>query len=170
MRGRGPSARSPCKFNNVLKPRSHININGFPTLRLQLSGDSFPKSFRELFDILSQQLIGKSDSETRKKERKERAGRDQERKAWRQRRALGWAGLGGAGRTGSPWHRQLLGHMQHHARPFLKSLLFERIRHSQLEEAGPGPHLPSAEFASINPSGRGPDRLPSPVESPRKAG
>lgn len=49
----------------------------FPTLRLQLSEGGCPKSFRELFDILSQQLTGKSDSETGKKKRKgwERPGK-----------------------------------------------------------------------------------------------
>lgn len=85
-----------------------------------------------------------------RKKKKEGLGetREEDREPWK---AL-WGRRGG--RTVVPWQWQLLSHMQHHARSHLKRLLSERIRCSQLEAAGPGPHLPKAEFASINPSVR----------------
>lgn len=90
------SAGAPCKFNNVLKSWSHINRNVFPTLRLQLSGGGFQKSFRELFDRLSRRLIGKSDSEARTKEEKEELGGDGEEEEGRK----------GGPRWGRSRHRQ----------------------------------------------------------------
>lgn len=83
----------------------------FPTPRLQLSGGGFQKSFRELFDILTRWLIGKSDSEARTKEEKEELGGARGRREREERGALVGAGPGVGGRD-SPQ-----GDCQSHAAP-----------------------------------------------------
>ena len=93
--GRGYSVSSPCKFNTALKSWPPININVFPTPRFQAPEGVFQKSFRELLDILSSQLTGKSDSETRKKEEKEGLGEArEERKGDQKGPGGGWSWAG----------------------------------------------------------------------------
>lgn len=73
----------------------------FPTPRLQLSGGGFQKSFRELFDILTRWLIGKSDSKARTKEEKEELGGagGKKRKGGKGGPGGGGAGSGGVGQS-----------------------------------------------------------------------
>lgn len=101
----------------------------------QLCGFSYQESFRELFDILSRQLLEKV---IQRQEREAgRAQREQGRKEREKRAASGVGqGLQAAQRrlgSGSP-----ASHMQHHSRPFLKRPLFQRIKCSGLEEASQG--------------------------------
>lgn len=83
------------------------------------------------------------------------------------------------GRKGGPWwgrgrewggetvRRVTASHMQRHARPFLKRLLFERIR-CRLEKEGPGPRFPRVGFTSINLSVKSQKSLLSPADSPER--